>query len=1122
MDHKMFLGSPYRLCEHVTSIATLNAMECMSLPEHTLRLLMMLQYVVNNPAMGISGYNEENKSFATTNAFRNVVEQFIERVWSKSGNLIGFRFYFCGIDPRFKWDVGIGNLIEINKNDRKYADISKLTKEEYFIHSIRSKEEWISDIIGYWDNDGKPNVELHTKMMTRDFSNFEEASLPVAYSYERAMNFFPDAIEGPCIEMVDERAQNDVAADFPTDPTHTPNVEADPITPEKEVDVNDIDEEDSEVSSPPTKKLKRSYHSDESTSEDDSSVSDKAESSEEEDDDDESIGGTIYTDPAELPKTTGVVSLGSELAVLHMLPTPFDNQVFRITADEDVRVIFEIPAMFQNPVGLYLSTLYSFSVDSSILNKTPKQIRDVYLEKIRLGEIKSRYATVLSSTVSLIEGTLEKNQNLSEYERRLNSDVQNYALSFMNSEEAPPGIAACVKYVKECRSKAQLNKTTWSAIRVRKRGDQYYKFASNLSDFGNFVASFMYDIEHAMEMDHLHHELFMSFIASLHAFRVRQDMQLHIMDNGPAASGKSHMQKMVMMMLVTGTYMMLSNITEKGFTGNESYDGMNFFLDEMPKLITDKGKSGTGDNIVKSLMMGVPISTMMVNVNKDTRERETVTSESNMRVRFHGGENSSLNTIPDPIKSRTWVRTVPVRKRKGLEFLQSRRAKKSRGMEKYTNAFIEKCNIMTSLCGMLDAMILVKAIPEVDMSYAEHLMSMIRIELVSRGLLVDPRARLKINMAVRELTLTYAVNKVFFTPEVFSDLNTEFSERHLLYCMPYMYATEEIVFFAVTCMADTMVYSCAGPVCRALKQIAMNQERRNSIAAAAATINRAQSESEARANAADNNVDEDDNLYYTICLGRMEDQFLFSQLKKLIIGELAANSSVKYSDENIQDFLTDHMNKTSTDSSAQNRPIMHIPRRLSLGMKKFQVLKSFVDAQLKHVNSNAVVEAIQKIAESSKPAFLIGSPYRDYDWRFSTGDGSYRLDHPYDGMMFPHVYQMTRGLNKDLNIVGINPEYMPRGCCVDIDEEFDDSLPMHTEIKSKEAEHFAKYGGKKKDVMYSSIFNNYPDDVIAESFKEINVVKIERGSSAARATSTTTQVRPVHTVTKSDLDELIM
>ena len=1146
VDVKMFRGSPYSLDQHVEELSTLKALKSKSYPSTTLRLLMMLQEIAQRPYLGIPGYTDDARAFETDTAYRNIVEEYIQRVTNPEGTLLGFRFIFCSVSPKFKWDIGIGNLIAENAKEDKKTPISKqkLKGVDVFTKSILTKDQYISDVIGAWNKDGTANNELLTKMLTLDYGNMGEASLPVAFSYEKACEFFEGASPPPELILV---SGNDPEEDANQDNRSTEDEgdgrsvsalsHADNFAPTHDDDASSSSSDTASSSTP----------------EDSSSRGDAADAEEamEAEDDagsmaEESTGSGAAPAPAPKPK----VKLGPHLYVLrfpedsgaatapspsndddggvsqsqvqvpgqsqgqsqasrHTTTTVKDDVTDILKKENDPCIFFWVSVMTRHPVGMYHTTLYSSALDPDVLTMDFEYLYKTYMQRINQKEEDERIITILDSVKDNISKILAKHDTMSEYDKRCVPDVLMYFESYVQSNELPPGIKAGFEHIKKKQMQAAIKKKKWSAMHARvefddiphfenkddneheekrkkKQQKMYFMKFNQLSDFASFACEFMAYLEYAMDVDRLHPEIFIAYLASLHAFDVGNKLQLHILDNGTPSSGKSFIQEVVMMLLCAGTFMLLSNITAKGFTSNINLDGMNIFMDETADSIKDKGKSGTGDSIIKSMMMGVDITTLMTSVDHDDHERKSVKTVSKLHVRFHCGENSALSTFADAIADRFYKRMIANWHRQGIEYREAKRSKKNEVLKQAREDFQTKCQDICALACVLAAMMLAGVIPRVDTSYADHLMSKVKTTLAKKGITVPQRRKEHIMAIAESAVIWYALHQVFCTPTYFPDPDTEFEYKHMFHCMPYLYVTDEILYFAVTSASGSLVMSCSKYVYRAIKEKHNKMKELERIERAKEEMKLDQIMDETKTKNKDKTTDVprmshaasvyDDEKYYWYPLRACDDSFVLHIAKHTLHLDIESSGNAQFSEENIFYFLLSVMDTTKDDPDDPTQKLTILKTEKRGGIRYLRLLKSYADDETQNTNMDPILETIQELASDKLPEFIIGNTYREYEWdRFNA----------YHDLIFPQVFRTMKGKNTNMHLRGIHPEYVPTMLRSKRSSSYNTSIPIHTEISSKQEEHFVKYGGKTYNGLVDIIHPDYPHDVIHESYKEL-------------------------------------
>lgn len=327
----------------------------------------------------------------------------------------------------------------------------------------------------------------------------------------------------------------------------------------------------------------------------------------------------------------------------------------------------------------------------------------------------------------------------------------------------------------------------------------------SLSPFANFCARELYALERCYALKNTHEVAFADYVAALGAFRAHEGINTHVMLCGGSMLGKSYVRKLLQARLtIPGTVMSLTRATAHGWEGENNMDHLVLYADEAPPdwLGRDeKGRAaGTGDPKIKQLLTDGRLATMEPRRDPRTGRRETVTVVAQVRVVILANTNDSPAQQP-AVRSRWIMRELEDRPRPGhdpdeqqcIDALEAPESVRSREQQ-MEDAHHRALHLAVAVA---EQMIHTKLMENVNMEIPLAFFLFAKEYLAGLGFCVDaPRDTERFMNQARTLTLLHAAFLVFMTPAGGLPVGAPFEFDQVLRMQPYLYATEEIAFFA--------------------------------------------------------------------------------------------------------------------------------------------------------------------------------------------------------------------------------------------------------------------------------------------------------------------------------------
>jgi hypothetical protein len=374
---------------------------------------------------------------------------------------------------------------------------------------------------------------------------------------------------------------------------------------------------------------------------------------------------------------------------------------------------------------------------------------------------------------------------------RYSNEAQNMFESLLSKDEEAPGRQLHYKWMVD-----EINKSSDPFIVEE---NMEFMAGKNLSSFGNFLAYDVFVLENVMQTSTLHVEAIFSLIAMLGSGDIsNDDLRLHVLFLGPAGSGKSFILKLIMLCRIKGTFIQVSDQTKKANTTDVNENALPMIIDELCNAYTNTTDDKTGDPILKQMLTeGVTRTETCVLV--DGRRTKTMTV-CHKKGSVFAGSNTPKYALAPAIVDRFYCCIVPFRNPAGKHVVLD--SMMSNVNQKHEDAFIhlwKKRFLISSIYWTGQA---AGFFPSIDMTVCTILMFEIFAEFEKRKIFIERRGSLRVSYFVKYLVVYAFVNRVIF---LHGPSLREFKISHLNDALGELYATREMVIFAVSIMKSSFI-----------------------------------------------------------------------------------------------------------------------------------------------------------------------------------------------------------------------------------------------------------------------------------------------------------------------------
>jgi hypothetical protein len=340
-----------------------------------------------------------------------------------------------------------------------------------------------------------------------------------------------------------------------------------------------------------------------------------------------------------------------------------------------------------------------------------------------------------------------------------------------------------------------------------------------LPEFGNFVAREMLTQDMTCGIAVLHEELLLFLLISLIAPDIGDEkLRFHTLVHGPPASGKSFLQEMLARLSLPGLMHTISVQTRKAMTTHVSYNNMLMVMDELNELMTSKG-DGTGHADIKEILSKGRNRTEMCWIDEKGKRVILLTISDRMSPLF-ANTNLPMSALPEPMANRFYKRFAPEQRCARVNYVEENyQMKNDPERIKMLDSLAEQWSTMQALANLMWTMMRSGQMPRTDLKLANKLSIKTFEYLVTKhGIEVDKRDQERVMLLTEAVTIYYAITKVFMSGTVYPP-GTVFKDEHVLSLIPFLTATSEHFYFALSLMHNIIVDSSLDLILKAINRI---------------------------------------------------------------------------------------------------------------------------------------------------------------------------------------------------------------------------------------------------------------------------------------------------------------
>lgn len=384
--------------------------------------------------------------------------------------------------------------------------------------------------------------------------------------------------------------------------------------------------------------------------------------------------------------------------------------------------------------------------------------------------------------------------------RKSRTFVDRIRTLFAMHSKLPPGHRKTIEWIEAQKLKAKSEKKSWSVMRVIKS-----KQDKKMSIFANYIARCGQIFENVFGYGTLHQEMVMVSIWRLCAFDSRPSPHFpHLLFLGPAAAGKSHIQKTLMEINCPETCKENTHDTKLAWTVKVIFDGLIFIYDEMPENYGNKGDAGDGFSLFKTMLSNYKVEVNSIVHNPETRTRETQKTTCSMALPFFMNSNKTTDQMADPVVSRFLVHEVNRFNRIDVDFcLNDEEMQLNPKNAHFRDEAVDEFRIIHCLVACVELLVKTRFLTQVFQRSALLRWNLIKVELIKAGIILETRKDKHIVTFARCCCLLEAVLRVF-TTETHFEKDKEFEYEDVLEVEPYLFVTEEHMLYAITACENSI------------------------------------------------------------------------------------------------------------------------------------------------------------------------------------------------------------------------------------------------------------------------------------------------------------------------------
>jgi hypothetical protein len=611
-----------------------------------------------------------------------------------------------------------------------------------------------------------------------------------------------------------------------------------------------------------------------------------------------------------------------------------------------------------------------------------------------------------------------------------------------------------------------------------------------LSEFGNMITRQLYRFEIHSDISVFHSELLLLLLVSLSSCdALISKPRFHTIFSGPPDSGKSYFSgKLFSTFCIPKLIHSISVQTARSNTTNSNLNGKIIVLDELGPRFTEKG-DGQGNADIKEILTKGELTTEMCGVDKDTHDRVMHVTVTYQYCSVISNTNLARGELIEPIASRFLVKQTPIIKRPHLNMMsKSDNVYENPILKLKQEAHILEWRMMQVIACQYYMAKHIGIMPAVYMNWVKRASQIVFAYLEEKCFVTVPsRDIARIMMMCENVTLFYAIQKVFFTTGVIPNLD-QYKEEYLEKLKPYLFCKMEHFYFALSLMHDCVANPNIKVILEAIHKI-INECEGDDKYAASLQFGGA--------------VNTD---YYVIQISNaMDIHDIATSVSKRIHYALSSNTTKQViADASIKDVLEWLCNQTCYG----NKRVASFRRG---GPKQgLEIAVSYIESQINR--RHPIIEAIEHSMTVHNQRIVLGMTYKE-------GIESELL---LPGNPLPHIFQVVTNNPSNEQVLIENkwiPDYADEYLYGGGDGELPDPslvpsgfTPFTAEMETEEHQEWCmKQDGELVDCTFDGGMN-YPDDLIIAHGRKYDCLKLSTTQPTrtinhddGQTTTTTTQ-----------------
>ncbi len=344
-----------------------------------------------------------------------------------------------------------------------------------------------------------------------------------------------------------------------------------------------------------------------------------------------------------------------------------------------------------------------------------------------------------------------------------------------------------------------------------------------LTAFGNNMARFSYKIELFADIAYVSSHVMLLVFASMNIGDIEStDMRVHVVFTGDPAVSKSHIIVTFARLCPPNSTHEVASQSKKAMTTDSNQNGLILTMDELGEHITGEG-DGTGSSTLKTMLVTGQIRTETCLWEDGKRVLvETVTER---KCNAFGATNKDMSDVHFSVTSRFLVVVVTYVRRPGFNAIsETMKTRSSATRTANFDRFAREEIIIKCIAIRYWTAVRLGALPRPNFGVvpdvAADLFGILATEHGNHVAIRDEQRVLDLTLG---LCMYHAIREVFFSGRVVA-MGATYSDAMLPDLVPYLVATREQLYYAVTLAHQIVVDARTCIVLRALKYIAENGE----------------------------------------------------------------------------------------------------------------------------------------------------------------------------------------------------------------------------------------------------------------------------------------------------------